>query len=214
MISPDAARVLVASGVTEYELHEGRWSVVISASGSARVIERHRREIRAIASKANVHELIVLSGTENSRKGAAGLLEGLREFPALVMAADRAAVIFRIASMPAQMDFIAHYLRNLAAKHSIRAAMIMRPHGLIYFAIMPSQGEIVDAGSLILLAKGVFQETYEFAANARIEFAPAALKSAINVWGAARPDSELMRRVKKVFDPGNVLSPGRFAGGI
>jgi len=40
------------------------------------------------------------------------------------------------------------------------------------------------------------------------------LKRAVNVWGAARPDFELMRRVKAIFDPQNVLSPGRFAGGI
>jgi glycolate oxidase FAD binding subunit len=48
----------------------------------------------------------------------------------------------------------------------------------------------------------------------RIEFAPTELKRTVNVWGAARPDFELMRRVKNTFDPGNVLSPGRFAGGI
>jgi glycolate oxidase FAD binding subunit len=214
MVSPDAGRVLVASGVTKFELHEQRWSVVISAAGSAQVVERHRREVSAIASKAIVYDLVVLGKTEQSRKIAAGLLEGIREFPSLVMADDRAAVIFRIASMPSQMGHIAHYLRNFAAKHSIQAAIIMRPHGLIYFAIMPSHGEVVDAGNLTLLVKAVFQETYEFAGKARIEFAPTELKRAVNVWGAARPDFELMRRVKKVFDPANVLSPGRFAGGI
>jgi glycolate oxidase FAD binding subunit len=36
----------------------------------------------------------------------------------------------------------------------------------------------------------------------------------VSVWGEARPDIALMRRVKEIFDPGNILSPGRFAGGI
>ena len=63
-------------------------------------------------------------------------------------------------------------------------------------------------------AKAVFRAMDELGVKARIEFAPVELKHAVNVWGAARPDFELMHRVKKVFDPGNVLSPGRFAGGI
>jgi glycolate oxidase FAD binding subunit len=214
MVSPDAARVLVASGVTEFQLHERRWSVVISAAGSARVVERHRREIPAIAAKANVHDLAALGESEPSRKAAAGLLGGIREFPALILAGDRAAIIFRIASLPNQMEFIAGNLRDLAAKHSIRAALVMRPHGLVYFAIMPSRGEVVDVRNLARLAEAVFEEADEFGAKARVEFAPTELKRALNVWGAPRPDFELMRRVKKVFDPGNVLSPGRFAGGI
>jgi len=34
------------------------------------------------------------------------------------------------------------------------------------------------------------------------------------VLGPSRQDFVLMQRMKNVFDPQNVLSPGRFAGGI
>jgi glycolate oxidase FAD binding subunit len=43
--------------------------------------------------------------------------------------------------------------------------------------------------------------------------APAAVKAAVDVWGPV-PGLDLMRRVKRQFDPDGRLSPGRFAGGI
>jgi FAD/FMN-containing dehydrogenase len=48
-----------------------------------------------------------------------------------------------------------------------------------------------------------------------LEFCPAEVKRAVgDVWGPERQDFALMKRVKNVFDPQSVLSPGRFAGGI
>ncbi len=45
-----------------------------------------------------------------------------------------------------------------------------------------------------------------------LERAPLDLKSALDVWGPARSDFDLMRRVKREYDPAGVLSPGRFVG--
>jgi glycolate oxidase FAD binding subunit len=44
--------------------------------------------------------------------------------------------------------------------------------------------------------------------------APPALKRALDVWGPPGDAVELMRRVKRQFDPDRQLSPGRFVGGI
>jgi glycolate oxidase FAD binding subunit len=44
--------------------------------------------------------------------------------------------------------------------------------------------------------------------------APPALKRAVDVWGPPGDAVELMRRVKRQFDPDRQLSPGRFLGGI
>src|SRR5712692_4406830 len=41
-----------------------------------------------------------------------------------------------------------------------------------------------------------------------------ALKSRFNIWGAPSDSVALMRQVKAQLDPGQVLSPGRFVGGI
>lgn len=44
--------------------------------------------------------------------------------------------------------------------------------------------------------------------------APLAVKKQAGVWGAGGDALPLMRRVKEQFDPGGVLNPGRFIGGI
>jgi glycolate oxidase FAD binding subunit len=44
--------------------------------------------------------------------------------------------------------------------------------------------------------------------------APPELKRAVDVWGPPGDAIELMRRVKRQFDPDRLLAPGRFVGGI
>lgn len=44
--------------------------------------------------------------------------------------------------------------------------------------------------------------------------ADAAQKRAIDAWGTPGPELTLLRKVKDVFDPGHVMSPGRFIGGL
>jgi len=42
-----------------------------------------------------------------------------------------------------------------------------------------------------------------------IEFSPESRKRALDLWPAPGADLEIMRRVKNLFDPGNVLNRGR-----
>ncbi len=42
----------------------------------------------------------------------------------------------------------------------------------------------------------------------------AALGGAFETWGSARTDFAVMRALKAKFDPGGVLNPGRFVGGL
>jgi glycolate oxidase FAD binding subunit len=47
-----------------------------------------------------------------------------------------------------------------------------------------------------------------------IERASPAVKDGIDVWGYDAPALEIMRRIKREFDPKGLLNPGRFVGGI
>ena len=47
-----------------------------------------------------------------------------------------------------------------------------------------------------------------------IEFAPEASKSTLELWPAPGSDFEIMRRIKNLFDPSNLLNRGRLYGRI
>lgn len=47
-----------------------------------------------------------------------------------------------------------------------------------------------------------------------IEQCPVDLKSQLDVWSATGDDGEAMRKMKALWDPNQILSPGRFVGGI
>ncbi len=50
--------------------------------------------------------------------------------------------------------------------------------------------------------------------HAVIERASQAVKEGIDVWGYEAPALEIMRGIKREFDPNGLLNPGRFVGGI
>ena len=47
-----------------------------------------------------------------------------------------------------------------------------------------------------------------------VERCSTALKSLVDVWGPRGNDFEIMRKLKKAWDPKGILSPGRFVGSL
>jgi len=208
-ISPEAAKIISTGAEAPLLLNANGWSVAIGVAAHERVVERHARELAAFATQAKASDFIRLGGDDQS-----GFLNPMSEFPSVTLAADPGAVIFRIAALPTVMAALAERLAAVARAVQLDHATLLRPHGIVYFALMHPSGAAPDAGRFARAVQDVFRAADELGAKARIEWAPVELKRAVNAWGEQRPDFELMRRVKQVFDPGNVLSPGRFAGGI
>ena len=50
--------------------------------------------------------------------------------------------------------------------------------------------------------------------SAVVQRCPTDVKSDIDVWGGDPPGIETMRRLKKQYDPNNIMNPGRFVGGM
>ena len=138
--------------------------------------------------------------------------ESVREFPRIAKESAESAVIFRIAALPSNMPHVVERISTAATQADTPSAVLVYAFGIIYFALLPSTGQSHD--SIGKTASEIFTLVAGAGANARIEFAPAAIKRQINVWGPRRDDFELMARVKRAFDPGNILSPGRFVEGV
>ncbi len=209
VISPEAAKLISAGANAPLPLSSNGWSVALGVAAHERVVERHARELAALATQTKASNFVRLGGEDQSE-----ILNPICAFPTHVLAADPGAAIFRIAALPGVMAALAERLAAVAAGVQLEHATVLRPHGLLFFAVMNPPAAAPDAARLARAAQEIFRAAEDLGAKARIEWAPTELKRAVNVWGEARPDFQLMRRVKQIFDPENILSPGRFAGGI
>ncbi len=211
VVDPVAAR-LIFSGAVPGAVEPHIWSVVLSAAGQPAVVERYARELEHMAAAARAEEFVPLPGDD-----AGAVLTQIREFPRLILEAVPSAAIFRISAVPNVMPWLLAKLRATAAKNDLELAVLVRASGIVFAAFLPGENQTGASALFAATIPEVFRvcSQPELSASAMLEWCPAELKASPDVvWGPARPDFQLMRRVKNSFDPGNVLAPGRFAGGI
>ena len=74
--------------------------------------------------------------------------------------------------------------------------------------------EWVDDGLMLGTLLRTRRAAREAGGHAVVEQCPPSLKKQIDVWGGQPEAIEIMRRLKRKFDPTGILNPGRFVGGI
>jgi glycolate oxidase FAD binding subunit len=189
-----------------------QWCVIITAAGQPAVVDRYARELGNIAAAARATAFMPLSDAEQS-----SVLARMREFPRLVLETAPSAIIFRLSVLPTAMTPLLGKLSEIAKSRNLTFATLTRASGIMYAAFFAEEGTEMSAAEVAGAAKEVFQICAEAGndAQAMLEFCPAEVKRAVgDLWGPERQDFALMKSVKNVFDKQNVLSPGRFAGGI
>jgi glycolate oxidase FAD binding subunit len=208
VLSPHASTLLL-SGM---DIHRaGRWVAAIASGGHDSVVERHRRDLRELASRAGAEELDEFVGDTEEKRA---LWSNLREFPQLMLRASAAPTILKLSLPPSQLSIVLDQAQRLTDELQMPSALLVRAVGLIYVALLPVRS---DAGAVALLSAASVKlcETAERAGGtAMIELCPTELKRSIKLWWPPRGDLDLMQRIKQAFDPHGVLSPGRFVGGL
>lgn len=208
---PGAAHVLFSAD-TPARITPQLWSVIVTAAGQPSVVDRHARELGHLASAANAEEFLRLNDSESL-----SVLARIREFPRLVLEAAPSAAIFRIGVLPTAMAPLLTHLNEIAKRNQARLATLTRASGIVYAAFLAEEGNEAQSTAMASAAKEVFRACTlpEIGAHAMLEWCPSEVKRAVgDVWGPWRQDFAPMQRVKNVFDPQSVLSPGRFAFGI
>ena len=206
IVSPEAAPLLDAGGK---QLPPARWSVAVAAGGEQRVVERHAADLERMAADTRADNFAVV---KESEKG--GLWEAVREFPANLLAANPRTVFWKISAAPGNFAAVIAEADRIARENSLPAATLIRAAGIVYLAFLPGEG---DAGAMERAERAatqLFARSAAQGARAVIEWCPLELKRTTSVWGPAGEDFPLMQRMKKVFDPENILAPGRFVGGL
>jgi glycolate oxidase FAD binding subunit len=179
---------------------EGRMSVLLE--GSAAVLERATRDLRSAMGRAGVPETrIVDAGARESFE---------RIVDAYVASLGERSITYRIAAFPDDVLPRMDACKALAERFELRT------------------DTIVDAMNGDLLFRVSDLDSHAF--GAKIEMFDDALhddepravivagnhpsRSLLNVWGEPPDGLDRMRELKRQFDPGNILNPGRFVAGL
>jgi len=194
-------------------LGDGEWSVVVSVAGNRPVLERYRRDMEALARRADGN--LLDSFGELSEGDQETVAVYVREFGATASEQMTRGALVKISSLPGRLASLADGLVSCAEQQDVAWAMMMRGVGVAYFKMIAADGTAESLGQLKQACSRVFRGSEESDWGKTVLLTcPAEFKSEMNVWGKASDDLALMRGLKKVFDPRDVLAPGRFVGGI
>jgi glycolate oxidase FAD binding subunit len=187
---------------------DNRWSVYVSFAGDEDVLKRDYQELETLRrSEDRVPEsLSELSPVEEQ-----SVMSIVSEFPAAILELFPAAAIMKISALPAELAELASYTMSI----EMPWAVVIRGLGIAYLALAPPDG---SEGSLHVL-KQHCARIFALAGkppfrHVTLPWCPSALKRDIDIWGPLPASFELMKKLKTVFDPEGILSPGRFIGGI
>jgi FAD/FMN-containing dehydrogenase len=188
-----------------------RWLVAVAAAGHAAVIARHERELSRMASERSADDFAALDGAEQE-----ALFGALREFPRLALEAFAGAAIFRVPILPGAMPELLRQAQAVSQRHEIETAILIRASGIVYVTLLPSggDGDARSAARLLPACHDLMQASLEAGARPMIEWCPTYLKRGMNVWPPPDSDQPLAEKLKRLFDPQGILSPGRFLGGL
>ena len=216
IFSPRVAELFSSDAASHYErapmlanvISNTEWALTTGYAGNERVLERFANDLKRMAQ-------------ESGATGATTLADNLppawarkREFVPIALASSPATTIMKISVPPMRMKDALAAAQKAAESSNLGWAAMARGVGIIYFAILPND-HTEEYRERVANATGATQEACaKLTGHATIPWAPAEWKHTLQIWGPPRPDAAQMQKIKSVFDPQNILSPGRFAGGI
>jgi FAD/FMN-containing dehydrogenase len=160
------------------------WLLAIRAGGNAEAVDRYEREFAPLADGVAL---------ENAQHEA--LWAHIREFTPRFLAAHPDGAVVRASCTLKEVE---------ATVASFDGPVVARAgSGVCYGFFADVEGAAKWCG-----------KSGGRAAKAVIEFSPEASKHSLELWPSPGGDFEIMRQVKNLFDPANVLNRGRLYGRI
>lgn len=217
VFSPEVARIFARATPRTREslplpgpwLSTSQWSLAAGFSGNERVLERHARDLSRLAAEAGASSTFVLG--EEERPSVWGRL---REFVPLMLQSSPCATVLRIGLLPAQQRELLAATQQITKRRTVPCAVLARAVGTVYLALLPATEEASTVDRLAQACSELLQASRPCGGHGVIGWCPSELKRRVEIWGAPRDDLKLMQKLKRVFDPQGVLSPGRYLGGI
>jgi glycolate oxidase FAD binding subunit len=121
---------------------------------------------------------------------------------------NQQAVVLKISVLPAEICSISTEMHQWSFGDGRDVKVLAQANGLMTVALEAAP-ELVPA-----LVERLRARIHESGGSVVVLQVPDALRGRIDVWGPERGSWALMNEVKRRFDPGRILNPGRFVGSI
>jgi FAD/FMN-containing dehydrogenase len=201
----------------------------IELGGSHRVIERCMLELRQVAA--------AVGATMARREGAERAWERVSNLAHWLQQKYRDVTVLKAAlPLVASEEFLSRAQQEAEAERIALGSFAQVGVGIVHLCALQEdvartclvgprlvpdgQGKAADLQNrpaqhvLGGLVDRLRQAARDLGGTLVIESCPVDLKSGVDVWGAGSDDLAAMRKMKSAWDPNEVLSPGRFVGGI
>ena len=184
--------------------HEGGAALLVGLDGIAPQVEWEVAELARLLGPLGLGGSRVLDGEarEETWRGLAGLGRPGH---------DAVAAVMKWAVLPAHLAELMEEGAAIAQRQGLGAAMTAHAGVGIVTAILSGAADPAAVVATLTewraLVTGV-------GGHAMVEWAPLAVKERVTVWDPPGPTLRLMKGIKERLDPGGILNPGRFVGGI
>ena len=197
-----------ASGLLGIGAHAGErqgLELWIEAGGSPRILERHAKELAELGRSMSAAIRTV------SEPAAENCWIRLRNYEQLFAGPLPEVLVVRAMLPIASSEEFLSFAQQMAEGEEVKlAAFAQVGVGIVHLGLWGAKLETV-ADRLVTKAR---QAAASLGGALVVEQCPSGSRAQGDVWGAPGDSLEPMRRLKAAWDPKDILSPGRFVGGI
>lgn len=194
------------------ELQRSPFTLLAGVPGPERVLARYEQELPALVRAEGLDSFEIIR-----QEREAELWKSVQEVTPVFLGIHADGIVVK-ASLPvtASGNFIARAQLACRQQGLAQATRAHAGSGIVYFYVWPATANYDASSSRQLgeVAERLVREAEQLGGRAIVEWCPSELRSKINLWGALGDDFASMRQLKAALDPNNLLSPGRFYGGI
>ena len=181
--------------------------VGVRLGGRPRSLERQLRDCAELCREAGAVEVDTIEGDAAARFWRKLVDFGWDEKTAPLAAA-------RTSVLPTAIGSLLNSLATPGPDGSELPAVIAQPGygGLSLFWFEEEDGRLGE--TVVKAVSNARAPVHAAGGRLVIERCPSSVKAALDVWDEVGESIGVMRRMKEQYDPGSILNPGRFAGGI
>ena len=200
LIDAEAARRLESKA--GFNLQKGEFLLLIGVAGSREETERQIADIRALAQVNNVRAISVLLGTEeekawaNQRQIQLYLAPGMVRGKAVVPS-NKIGDMFQV-------------IQEAATRHRLQVGITGRAGSGILYPRLFTEEHNARNNEIPAAIADLVQGADKLGGFFLVESGPPEIRQAYDLV-SQRSDYELMRRLKRTFDPNNIFNPGKVA---